>query len=164
MLWHSYDILKGLLDLFSFTRRQIQIREHFFPLVQPRLRVHKWRLAPVFCHGGFVVPFGLGLLDASPLHPGRSNQQMPLKRCGHHAAKPPHAVFYIIPNILNHLHVDTFRWRDVPEVTIIIIISQTRIVAGTLRVFIQTFKGCDDGNFYRPSNQSCLQLQAESNP
>lgn len=27
-------------------------------------------------------------------------------------------------NILNHLHVDTFRWRDVPEVTIIIIISQ----------------------------------------
>lgn len=26
--------------------------------------LHKWRLAPVCCYGGFVLPFGKGLLDA----------------------------------------------------------------------------------------------------
>lgn len=76
----------------------------------------------MICHGGFVVPFGIGLLDASPLHPGRSKQQMPLKRSGHHAARPPHAAFYIILNIPNLLHVRVRvkRWRGVPQVAVIV--------------------------------------------
>lgn len=112
-LWVACDstvvVFKEAFYIY-FRSRAVKFRRKktFFPIVQPRLGVHKWRLAPVFCHGGFVVPFGIGLLDASPLHPGRSNQQMPLKRCGHHAARPPHTVFYIILNILNLFHVGTF--------------------------------------------------------
>lgn len=36
----------------------------YFSIVQPQFCLHKWRLAPVFGHGGFAVPFGRGLLDA----------------------------------------------------------------------------------------------------
>lgn len=43
--------------------------------------------------------------------------------------------FYIILNVLNHLRVGTFRWRDGPEVTTVITISQMRSGAGNLRFY-----------------------------
>lgn len=117
------------------------------PAQSPQMALGPSVLSWRFCRPFWTRPFGCFTSPPWKVKPANA-----VKRCGHHAAKPPHAVFYIITNILNHLHVDTFRWRDVPEVTIIVIISQMRIAEGNLRVFIQTFKGCDDGNFYRPSN------------
>lgn len=47
-----------------------------FSIVQPQSSLHKWLLAPVFCHGGFAVPFGkrpFGCLT-SPNPEGQTNK------------------------------------------------------------------------------------------
>lgn len=60
-----------------------------FSIVQPQASLHKWLLAPVFCHGGFVVPFGKGPLDASKALPSQK-------------VKPTHAVIMQTKTALLH--------------------------------------------------------------
>lgn len=66
-----------------------------FSIVQPQLCLHKWRLAPLCCHGGFAVPFGKkGLLDAYNL----STLEGQTSKCRYDAeknsvAKSLHAIY-----------------------------------------------------------------------
>lgn len=60
----TFVIFKQVRFIFVNPQSNLDPRPLFLPIVQTRLSVHKWRLAPVFCHGGFVVPFAIFLLDS----------------------------------------------------------------------------------------------------